>query len=247
MGLQQFQTSQVSLEPYEVSPSLLDIEIPIPSAAVGKLSFSRSSKRKTLKEIAREIRANLSTARFLADDMRRRHAEKFNTALTKSNEKQTASLKRLTLVASVFLPLTLGATVLAMTTRPSGLGILWYNYFGICLTLGFVVLVLYQGSRFAQDAWKGTAGSEYTRLWASGVRPVVHNIQKGHGLFFRMTTLYLLALGAVVVTSFLAGMFQDLESSLDVLKYGVGAWGGLIILACLAWIAVRLLKSLRDT
>ena len=57
---------------------------------------------------------------------------------------QASSLKRLTIFASVFLPISLASSLLSMNTRAATLGVLWYDFFGVSLVLGFIMYAVYQ-------------------------------------------------------------------------------------------------------
>lgn len=57
---------------------------------------------------------------------------------------QASSLKRLTIFASIFLPISLASSLLSMSTRAATLGVLWYDFFGISVSFGFIMYVVYQ-------------------------------------------------------------------------------------------------------
>lgn len=56
---------------------------------------------------------------------------------------QAQSVKRLTLLATIFLPISLAASLLSMSTRAADLGNLWYDYFGISVIALFLVSMGY--------------------------------------------------------------------------------------------------------
>lgn len=54
-----------------------------------------------------------------------------------------AALRRLTLVASIFLPLTFACSILSMSTRVKELGPLWWDWLGVCVITAVVLLTGY--------------------------------------------------------------------------------------------------------
>ncbi|KAJ4326730.1 hypothetical protein N0V84_002848 [Fusarium piperis] len=56
---------------------------------------------------------------------------------------QTRSVQRLTLLATIFLPLSLAAGVLSMQTRFVDLGFLLYDFFGVAVLLGAIVVIIF--------------------------------------------------------------------------------------------------------
>ena len=56
---------------------------------------------------------------------------------------QASSLKRLTILASIFLPVSLASSLLSMNTRAATLGVLWYDFFGMSVSVGFIMYVVY--------------------------------------------------------------------------------------------------------
>ena len=63
---------------------------------------------------------------------------------SKFQESQAASAKRLTLLAAVFLPLSLAAGMLGMNSRATNLGIIWYDFFALCSLLSVVAFFSYK-------------------------------------------------------------------------------------------------------
>lgn len=66
-----------------------------------------------------------------------------NRAMARVAEAQARSLKLLTLVASIFLPLTMACSLLSMSQRLNQLGPLLWDWAGIVVTLGSVVVLGY--------------------------------------------------------------------------------------------------------
>jgi hypothetical protein len=175
-----------------------------------------------------------------------------------TNESQASSLKRLTLVASVFLPLTMACSLLSMTTRVNELGPIWWDWFGIVTTLGVVIVAGYRTSAFLHRLWRGTRVSRFMTGFRYELRRAQQRVQKRrkkelhkprqHRLvplstrLLFTTTKYVFAVG--VITSFLVGMFVrggDVAIGAQSLGYSSAGAVGAFIISIVTW---RLLKRL---
>ena len=58
-------------------------------------------------------------------------------------ENQTLAVNGLTVLAPIFLPISLASSLLSMSTRVVDLGALWYDYFGLSSTLILCVYIAY--------------------------------------------------------------------------------------------------------
>ena len=184
--------------------------------------------------IAKESRMEIELSQDYLTDIKSRHNDRFTASSAHSTSAGAASTERLTLVASIFLPLTLASSLLAMSTRASSLGLLWYDFFGICITLGFIVLMLYQVFR-KWDNWRRSTAIYEHYFALDRFFSWKHAYPWPNGrIIFRMTAV---ALAGLVVASFLAGMSNRLPLALTLLKYGIAAcaaftvcaWAGYII------------------
>lgn len=66
---------------------------------------------------------------------------------SQSDQAQAESAKRLTILAAIFLPLSLASSLLSMSSRVTELGAPWYDYFGISTSLVFLMALVYVGMR----------------------------------------------------------------------------------------------------
>jgi hypothetical protein len=143
----------------------------------------------------------------MAKDLIERSKRELSFFVANLNEKQANSAKRLTIVASVFLPLTLSASLMAMTTHPRALGDLWYDWVGLCLLTGTIVLVIFFLWKMAQRAT-----NKYPLKSIQPFIPfIIEKISIPWGYLFL----------CIVTASFLAGMFDTKRVALDILKYGL--------------------------
>ncbi|KAI1036149.1 hypothetical protein LB504_011580 [Fusarium proliferatum] len=139
---------------------------------------------------------------------------------------QTRGVEQLTLLATVFLPLSLADGVLSMQTRFKDLGTLLYDFFGVVVLLATIVLII-----MILLNLKAVVNEVDSKLSvrSSGYREdfrgkVLLTIKVGFGAF-----------GCLVLSSFLVGMFKDVSLGAKILGYGVAATFGLLGLSGYIW------------
>jgi hypothetical protein len=135
------------------------------------------------------------------------------------NVSQTRSVKHLTIIATIFLPLSVSAGFLSMQTRFKDLRLLIYDFFGVVVLLITFAIFCLVVLRFAGLIKKSARA--LTQLF----------------LVFSKQNRRIVVIGAflcsevVILTSFLVGMFKDASLGNLLLGYGlVGIWGGLSVL-----------------
>ncbi|RSM09294.1 hypothetical protein CEP52_004178 [Fusarium oligoseptatum] len=136
------------------------------------------------------------------------------------NVNQTRGVQQLTLLATIFLPLSLAAGVLSMQTRFKDLGSLLYDFFGVVMLLGAIVVIIF--IIMTTIAIIKEAESRFTQysFYRKHVRVIVINLLLS-GLF---------SYGSLVLSSFLVGMFKDVPLGAKILGYGTAAAVGLGLL-----------------
>ncbi|KAK1984203.1 hypothetical protein LZ30DRAFT_768926 [Colletotrichum cereale] len=126
------------------------------------------------------------------------------------NVDQSGNVKILTLLATVFLPLSLSAGILSMGTRFKDLGSLIYDFFGVVVLLGALVLVIlllfFLVALLRELETRQRSRTVYWR-W----RPA----------FQKIGALVFLMLGGLVLASFVVGMFSDISLGAKILGYGL--------------------------
>ncbi|KAK2047168.1 hypothetical protein LZ31DRAFT_160347 [Colletotrichum somersetense] len=141
------------------------------------------------------------------------------------NVNQSQNVKILTLLATVFLPLSLSAGILGMGTRFKDLGDLMYDFIGVVVLLGalvLVILLLFSFVAFLQELESRLR--PHTWYWTSR-----QALKKLGALIF--TTL-----GGLVLVSFVIGMFKEVSLGGRILGYGLAIMVG--ILLCLMMLAI---------
>ncbi|KAI0122676.1 hypothetical protein F4814DRAFT_217664 [Daldinia grandis] len=158
---------------------------------------------KALRGCCKDIRLRLS--RF-SDGLE--HSLRFLSMARELN--QSGNVQNLTLLATIFLPLSLAAGVLSMQSRFKDLGTLLYDFFGVVVLLATIV-VLFLGAMFILANVKELE----SRLLKYGVYR-----QFGRRLLLGLSALILITFGALVLSSFLVGMFKDVVLGASILGYG---------------------------
>ncbi|KAI1805825.1 hypothetical protein F4811DRAFT_201687 [Daldinia bambusicola] len=159
---------------------------------------------KALRGCCKDIKLRLSR---LSDGLE--HSLKFLSLTRELN--QSGNVQNLTLLATIFLPLSLAACVLSMQSRFKDLGSLLYDLFGVVVLLAAIVVLLL-GVMFV----------------LANIRELESRIlkYKAYRQFERRAVLGIFALmlllfRAIVLTSFIIGMFKDVVLGATILSYGM--------------------------
>lgn len=121
--------------------------------AIKDFHITTSHEQNRYYEIAYEVNWKLSAMKNVVKDLESHYEYLMRSQESARNIAQESSLKRLTVLASVFLPTSLASSILSMNIRASNLGNLWYDFFGIFIVLGFIMFVVYQAFRTIGKIW----------------------------------------------------------------------------------------------
>lgn len=136
----------------------------------------------------------------------------------KLSTRQANSVSQLTMLAAIFLPLSLSAAVLSMQTRFADLHLLLYDFLGVIVILGTVALLVAGVNRWGIVAYDKFIGFSYGwRLWSEETISKVIKL-----IFFVLWWASFLA-------SFLIGMLKDEIVGLETLGYAAAG-------ICFVWI-----------
>ena len=133
---------------------------------------------------------------------------------------QNRGVQQLTLLATVFLPLSLAAGVLSMQTRFRDLGSLLYDFFGVVVLLAAVVLVLFLIMFLVSFLRERESKLVKYEDYRESVRP----------LLLIGLSIMILVYGGLVLSSFVVGMFKDVDLGARILGYGTAVAFGLPLL-----------------
>jgi hypothetical protein len=195
------------------------------------------ASRNKLRSIRVESNARLQRLQHRIDDLIVNFENVSAMKKTLVEEVQTQSIKRLTTLAAIFLPLGLASSLLSMQTRVIDLGILWYDYLGICFLLFFVGVNFYQILRL-QDLFNSVRATQTAALVDAVRRRAPRNAYRmiqsiitlvidlrfsdSSWNVFRilLNNGFLLAL----VSSFCVGMFKSLNLAGKIAAYSAASW-----------------------
>ena len=234
----------------ELSKIARDLELAFQytmDTALVSLGSEDAAVRSQLKIIELEAHAKLRAIKNKVDDCLGALDSVSAVKKTLVEEDQARSVKRLTLLAAIFLPISLAASLLSMGSRVTDLGIIWYDYVGVCSLLLLVMFFVYQIMHALDsfNAHMATTLGKYRdqvkkrmprRLWNKAVSIIksINNktvyIDRGMGWRFSRRMIYS-GFWLTFVISFWLGMFKDLDLGLSVLKYGAAGWAGLLVLS----------------
>jgi hypothetical protein len=139
------------------------------------------------------------------------------------NINQNRDVQQLTLLATIFLPLSLASGVLSMQTRFKDLGTLLYDFFGVVVLLAAIVLIfviLLSLVAVMKELDSKLLRNESYR-------------ESFRGKFLLAVNIGFFVFGCLVLSSFLVGMFKNVTLGARILGYGAAAVCGLWIVAFL--------------
>ncbi|KAL7917928.1 hypothetical protein ACQKWADRAFT_305509 [Trichoderma austrokoningii] len=132
---------------------------------------------------------------------------------------QSGNVQMLTLLATIFLPLSLAAGVLSMQSRFKDLGNLLYDFFGVVVLLAAGVALLVAAMLLFSSLKELESRLFKYHSYKAILRPVI--LVTISGITF--------TLGALVLASFLVGMFKDVVLGAKILGYGIAAAIGALV------------------
>ncbi|KAL9107194.1 MAG: hypothetical protein Q9227_007894 [Pyrenula ochraceoflavens] len=94
-----------------------------------------------IRDIHLTTRAKLSTLHSLSSELVSREQRISETIRSLAARDEANSLRAVTILAAIFLPLTLASSLLSMQNRASSLGAIWYDFIGLALLLGVPLFI----------------------------------------------------------------------------------------------------------
>lgn len=188
--------------------SLLDLNVavasqtPQDSQLVAQLSILAAELRGCTRDISRLLSRSSDN---LQDDLKYLDLAR--------NAKETRSVQTLTLLATIFLPLSLSAGILSMQTRFKDLGNLLYDFFGVVVLLGCIAIVLLVLLYFLTSLREFESMIRGVKAYKWYVRPLITLTASG------VLSIY----AGLVLSSFVVGMFKDVVLGAKILGYGTAA------------------------
>jgi hypothetical protein len=190
----------------------------------------------TLESIRLEANAKLQTVKYAVDDLVERFSSYAEMRTAHIHREQTSSIKRLTALASVFLPVSLASGILSMGTRAVDLDLIWFDFFGVSLLLITIAVVVYQTMRLGHillARWDASVAFSYqaARRQRLATTMELHASLTGLAAFQLwkvsfsglVLTLCKLVVPIPFILFFSEGMFGNLDRSLEALPVNVSA------------------------
>lgn len=182
------------------------------------------------KVVAADLRGLSSDLRRKAGDLPKTLAHHLHFLEMRRSVRESNRLSMLTILASIFLPLSLACGILSMQTRLKDLHYLLYDFCGVVvllLTLVALLLLFVKGSMAIVSRTAGW-GSFQKRFVTSAFAVIVSTVW------------------AVILASFIVGMAVNVRLGGLVLGYGLAGLVGLVILNTIATLAIACLDVISE-
>ena len=126
------------------------------------------------------------------------------------NIEESKSVKRLSILATIFLPLSLSASILSIQERFSNLGPKLYDFAGVFVIVGSMALLLLLLVKVSFRLQSRLSSFSPRELWAEGSRL--------RSLYFAFSYS---AAWAIILASFVTGMFKSVVLGWKILGFGL--------------------------
>ncbi|KAK7909206.1 hypothetical protein PG985_015084 [Apiospora marii] len=194
-----------------VESLLLSLNSTIPSIASDSL-------QQRVRAINAETQGLCSNVTFEVDQLTQDLEHHLKFLELRRGVQESGSLWVLSILASVFLPLSLASSILSMQTRFIDLGVLLYDFCGVVVLLITLVAVLIALVRVS--IWVQERLADYS--------PSSHVVK---AISTTMFTLAVSTTWALVLSSFIVGMVHDTVLGGRILGFGMAGLAGTILIA----------------
>ena len=185
--------------------------------------------RPHLIEIAGDLRYQVRHIQHLATQIQALCSTNFNDQISRANIRESRAVRRLSILASLFLPLSLSATILSMQSRFVGIHLILWDYITICIDLGLIVFITFRISK----------STSFTRQLVDYIKGMITDVGEDLGEDSRqrqwtITWLSLpLPLALIVIVALNFGMFGNIHIAWKILGYGAAVGGGILVLGAM--------------
>ncbi|OAP55464.1 hypothetical protein AYL99_10437 [Fonsecaea erecta] len=166
-----------------------------------------------------------------------RRIERINRTLETRNKllniHESTSVKRLTILAAVFLPASLASSFLSMSQRFHELDLILFDWLGVFVLVSSVTIVLYFAVKVILHVKSKTRLAYWSpaALWAFDREPWLRIVAPFQLLVY-------LLIWAVVLACFVLGMFRSPSLGGKVLGYGIAGVLGFVVLSVIAFFLI---------
>lgn len=207
--------------------------------------------------------------RHLLADVQDR-VEAFTTQAEKiTAQSEQATIKLLTFISAIFLPLTAACSLLSMSNRVTAIGAIWWDWLCIVAVISFVVVQGYRLTLGAHNLGREPLVRRLAQLYRKARKETLeaHDMKEKHhvlpALPRNLYTVNKLILPLAIAAALLVGVFLNVSLGAQILAYSiagaVGLMAGGVLLwrirqfvlmlwACcvMAWVALKLFRDSRN-
>jgi hypothetical protein len=137
---------------------------------------------------------------------------------------ESTSIRLLTLLASIFLPMSLASGILSMQTRFASLHYLLYDFCGVVTIFGTLIVTVFLVLKLFIVLM-----DQFTKARARFGRWLYYEQVLIWPAAFAVSSL-VLGFWALIFTSFMVGMIKDIALGLRILGYGCATYVGLLVI-----------------
>ena len=189
----------------------------------------------SLDSIAEDLVERLDFMKQRVKEWKNIHHNLFNGYIAGSNMMESHAVKRFAILASIFLPLSLGADILSMQSRLADIHLILWDFVAVCVDMGLLALIFFQVTASRTTGWMKSVYSQvmfvlsihYLRVRSRGSK-------RQRQLELVCGILGLPGLIAVVVALNL-GVFGDIQLAWRILVYGLAGGLGPYVLLIIAY------------
>ena len=183
-----------------------------------------------LDPVAEDLAVQSTHMKQSAIQLQALNATRLDDQLKRSNIQESNAVKRLTILASIFLPLSLTAGLLSMQNRLKDIHLVLWDFIAISIDLGFIALSFFwitKSSRlpFLVTSFKRICTVPYG--WAVNEQGKISRRQVWDIVWWTLSFPVL----AIIAVALNFGMFGNVQVAWKILGYGIAAGGGLLIVA----------------
>lgn len=179
------------------------------------------------------------------------HERRYNLYVSTLNIHESQSVKRLTALATGFLPLSLAAGLLSMQMRLADLKFILYDFVGVGFLLFFLMFMVYF---VLKQFFRTTKWRPFGNLLSLDIRNMkivsdrkerLLKIKKGREIVQMTEVVFVVSVATCTVASFLVGMLHSVFLGLKVWGYSVVATLGLFLVIPSLYMVLALFKGPR--
>lgn len=223
------------------------IELNIQSIRLYSSSFS-SEQSAHLENLILESTMRCNTLRSLMADIQDRVEAVTMQAEKNTAQSEQASIKLLTFISAIFLPLTASCSLLSMGNRVTAIGAIWWDWLCIAILISFIVVRGYRLTIGAQSLGREPLVRRLVQTYRKARKETLEAHKKtDQDYIVPVFPRYLFAaskLGLLlaIAAALFVGMFLNVSLGAQILGFSIIGALGLIIGGIWLWRAKKILK-----